>query len=114
MSCYCDFDTPAAFVHVNTWTARKKHKCCECGHVIVPGETYERVTGKWDYGIDTFKTCEKCVDLRDALADYNGGCFQYRGLNEAYWAYLNELPLREGLDTHALHAEVFAKHRRGD
>lgn len=112
MSCYCDYDGPE-FVSTDTRTARKQHTCCECGHVIALGEKYEHVAGKWDGKLDTFDTCEMCVDLRDALADYNGGCFQYGGLADGYWAYLDDLPPRDGVDIHALYAGVFAMHRRG-
>ena len=75
MSCYCDYDPPE-FVSTDTRTARKQHKCCECGHEIKPGEKYEHVAGKWDGRLGTFDTCEKCVDLRDSLAAQNG-CFTY-------------------------------------
>ena len=109
MSCYCDYDSPE-FISTDTRTARKQHKCCECGHVIGPGEKYEHVGGKWDGRFDTFDTCEMCVDLRDSLAAQNGGCFQYRGLNEYYLGYLQML-LPRGAD--ALHAGVFAKHQMG-
>ena len=112
MSCYCDYDGPE-FLSIDTRKARTQHKCCECGHVIEPGEKYEHVAGKWDGWLGTFDTCGMCAELREAVADYNGGCYQYGGLDEAYWAYLEELPPRDGLDTHALHAGVFAKHRMG-
>jgi hypothetical protein len=60
--CFCDYDPPV-FYNRTTPKARKPHQCYECGGAILKGETYESVTGKWDY-VDTFKTCERCVDLR--------------------------------------------------
>jgi hypothetical protein len=60
--CYCDYDAPA-FYNKAMRKARKPHTCEECRGPILPGEVYESVTGKWDY-VDTFKTCERCVDLR--------------------------------------------------
>lgn len=112
MSCYCDYDQPE-FIQVDMRTARKPHQCCECNHPIQPGERYEHVAGKWDGRLDTFDTCEACVELRAALADRNGGCFQYGGLDEEYWAYLENLPPRQDMDIHAQHAGVFARHRAG-
>lgn len=61
--CFCDFDSPEFYDKYQP-TARKRHKCCECGGDIMPGEKYEYVSGKWDGQFDTFKTCERCCDLR--------------------------------------------------
>jgi hypothetical protein len=61
--CVCDYDAPE-FYHREVRCARKPHRCGECGALISPKERYERVTGKWERSIDTFKTCESCVDIR--------------------------------------------------
>lgn len=61
--CFCDYDPPA-FYDRSTPRARKQHICEECGVTIQPGETYERVVGKWDGHLSTFATCERCHDLR--------------------------------------------------
>ena len=90
MSCYCDYERPS-FCHVEMRKARKEHKCFECDHVIAVGEIYEHVRGKWEGDIYTFDTCERCVDLRTAIGDYCGGCFQYGVLFEEYSEYLNHL-----------------------
>jgi hypothetical protein len=109
MGCYCDYDGPQ-FLVVHYRTARKQHKCCECGHVIELGECYEHVVGKWEEQLSTFDTCELCTELRDALADYYSGCFTYGDLSEEYLDYLQDkLPEQAG----ALHAAVFYKHRKG-
>lgn len=60
--CVCDYDAPSFYV-AEVRTARKTHKCEECRNLILPGDKYEHVRGKWDY-VDTFKTCSHCVDLR--------------------------------------------------
>ncbi|GAA6121494.1 hypothetical protein [Acidovorax sp. FG27] len=65
-ACYCDYD-PAEFYSVSVPTARKAHRCDECGRAISPGETYERVIGKWDGSVSVFKTCRRCTALRDHL-----------------------------------------------
>lgn len=45
--------------------ARKRHKCCECGHPIKKGDRYELVTGLWDGDLwCRFKTCADCADMR--------------------------------------------------
>lgn len=109
MSCYCDYDRPE-FISTTIRTARKTHKCCECGHIIQPNEKYEHVAGKWDGDFSTFNTCEMCADLRDSLVD-NGGCYQYGGLNEEYWEHLHTV-LPCGADE--MHARIFTKHRGND
>lgn len=47
--------------------ARKSYKCCECGGVIARGDEYERVTGKWDRTVETYRTCLACRDVRRNL-----------------------------------------------
>ncbi len=62
IDCFCDYDAPVFYSRTMP-KARKVHQCFECGGAILPGETYESVSGKWDY-VETFKTCARCVDLR--------------------------------------------------
>lgn len=47
--------------------ARKPQKCCECAEPIVPGQTYEVVSGKWDEDWASFKTCLPCKEIREAF-----------------------------------------------
>lgn len=54
--------------------ARKSHKCCECGRMIQPGETYRHLWGVWEGEAKTFKTCDACQDL-DAWARDQSDCF---------------------------------------
>jgi RNase P subunit RPR2 len=61
--CVCDYDPPS-FYHQEIRKARKAHKCDECTGMIAPGEKYEHVRGKWEGYVDTFNTCEACVDIR--------------------------------------------------
>jgi hypothetical protein len=66
MSCYCEYgegDTPS-FFNEERVRARKQHTCCECLEPILQGEVYERCSGLWDGGFQTFKTCAHCADLR--------------------------------------------------
>ena len=84
---YYDNDMPS-FINTEWRKARKQHKCCECGGKINPGETYEYICGKWDY-FDTFKTCEKCADLRESMM--NVSCPYLGGLREDYIEYLQAI-----------------------
>ena len=61
--CSCDY-TPPEFYHRELRRARKEHRCAECDGRILAGEQYEHVRGKWDGYVGTFKTCERCVDIR--------------------------------------------------
>lgn len=61
--CYCDYEPPD-FCHVEVRAARKEHRCCECSGHIMKGEKYEYVRGKWEGSLMTFKTCERCHDIR--------------------------------------------------
>lgn len=47
--------------------AQKEHVCDECGQVISIGEQYERVTGKWEGEINTYKTCVDCLSIRNEM-----------------------------------------------
>ena len=73
MDCYCDYDPPQ-FASQTTPRARKAYRCEECGGPIKAGEKYERVSGMWDGYISTFRTCERCYDLRTWLKN-NLPCF---------------------------------------
>ena len=62
--CRADGDSAPEFFTDATPTARKEHKCGECGRTIHPGEIYERFSGKWDGWMGAFKTCAHCVAAR--------------------------------------------------
>lgn len=64
--------------------ARKQHRCCECSAPIHKGEKHFSATGRWDYGIETYRQhllcCEACMFVRDNL---NGSeCICFGGLRE--------------------------------
>ena len=48
--------------------ARKVHKCCECAHVINPGDTYTYSHGVWDGSGQSFKQCSDCAEVSNAAA----------------------------------------------
>ena len=64
MNCYCDYDTPSVY-QKTTPVARLHHKCSECGREIVPGHQYESVFGVWNGMAGMFKTCARCVAMRE-------------------------------------------------
>jgi hypothetical protein len=63
-ACFCDYEAPE-FYHKETRKARNAHRCSECCRVIEPGESYEHVHGKWDGEVGTFKTCPRCLALKE-------------------------------------------------
>lgn len=99
MDCCCDYD-PAEFYHSAIRTARKLHRCEECGRFIRPGETYEHVTGKWNGDLDTFKTCSHCRDIRQFVKN-SVPCFCWghgnldedvaNTIQDAYWRAPDEV-----------------------
>lgn len=69
MGCYCDcYEGPEPeFFSKKTPRARKEHKCYECGELIEKGETYHRITGKWEGDLSSFTICLECEVLRSEL-----------------------------------------------
>src|SRR5580692_6887912 len=59
--CYCDFSVE--FYHAEMRTARKKHRCGECGTTIAPGQRYQHASGKCEGDIYDAKTCSLCLAL---------------------------------------------------
>lgn len=68
MDCGCiyvgSYDA-SKFYKAGTQIARKEHLCSECGRIINKGELYEKAVGKWDGRLDSFKTCNDCLSVRD-------------------------------------------------
>lgn len=92
ISCACinvgDYDGDDNFYKLNgrTVTARKVHKCYECGKPIEIGAQFlfEQL---WNEGtIDTYKTCLTCLSIRNVLF-CNGFC--YGGLFEYLYSHLD-------------------------
>ena len=62
-----DYDATNEFYAEKVVTARKPHKCCECGDVIATGTQYERASGKADGAIFTAHSCLPCREIRRAF-----------------------------------------------
>ena len=82
--CACNIgDYESVDCHdVQKVTARKRHKCCECGAFIEPGQFYERAKGLWYDGRFTARTCIPCSRI---ARDY---CCGHGGLRETLWEIL--------------------------
>ena len=74
-----DYDRPE-FYDAKLVKAKKEHQCSECYRVIHPGEMYERINGKWDGDVSTFKTCPDCKSIQETFfCDHflHGGMWEY-------------------------------------
>lgn len=90
--CYCDYERPEFYERIQH-TARKPHKCEECGCAIQSGEKYERAAGKWDGRFDVFKTCCRCLALREHIAAHVPCfCWSHGGMLEDARNEVENLP----------------------
>lgn len=78
---FCDCGDMPEFSRRDVRTAAKPHTCCECRRTIGAGEVYEVAVGRWEGTMLTFKTCDDCLDLRQAYVEA-GYCHTY----EQLWA----------------------------
>lgn len=115
-ACFCDYDQPE-FYNQRMQTAKKEHRCKECGKPIATGEIYENVSGKWDGRFDTFKTCPRCLALKDWVkAHVPCFCWAHGNIREdaletareydrqapglLFGAYRREVAIRRGFKPH--------------
>lgn len=59
---------PAEFFDSRTVTARKEHQCFECQKEIKHGDRYERVSGKWEGELSTYRFCILCSEIGQAFS----------------------------------------------
>src|SRR5690348_18469687 len=64
--CDCSVDDGPSCYRSERRKARNEHRCVECGKPIRVGDIYEYASGIWDGCPGSFKTCLRCVVLRDA------------------------------------------------
>jgi hypothetical protein len=85
-----DCEMPSVYSH-NTPTARREHKCCECGYIILHGEQYHVHRGVWDGRGATYKVCSACEDLRGEIQNgmRSGECVPFEYLYDD-WVELDE------------------------
>ena len=87
MTCGCDIEYPSVFSETFP-VARKPHRCCECYQTINPRDLYQNCTLLFEGEWATYKTCERCSDLRESLKDVM--CIPFEGLKEGYLYWLVE------------------------
>lgn len=68
-----DADEMAVVLHSRQQTARKPHRCGECGRTINPGERYTDERLVWDSQARTLKTCPHCMSARAYLGEHCHG-----------------------------------------
>jgi hypothetical protein len=83
--CNTDHDSPDFYTETSN-KAIRDHNCSECRRVILKGERYKRVTGKWNGVVDTFKTCAHCIVIQDWLLKQCGG-YLHGGLKEEIYEH---------------------------
>lgn len=56
--------------------ARKPHKCCECGGVILKGHKYRNIFSVYEGDATTSKVCMPCEAVRDIIRQHENdeGC----------------------------------------
>lgn len=65
---YDEADGDQPIFYTQRWVvARKPHRCVECRRTIAVGERYESFSGKWERGVQTYRTCAECQDIRESL-----------------------------------------------
>jgi hypothetical protein len=72
--CYCDYEMPEFHSRRDVKSCREGFQCEECSRSVPPGEPYEYVSGRWGGFMSSFKTCQRCVDLRQWVQN-NVPCF---------------------------------------
>lgn len=66
--CSDDLDYPE-FYNTSTPTAKRRHRCDECGSFIPIGEKHRYTVGKWDGEFQSFRSHFACQDLREFITD---------------------------------------------
>lgn len=62
MTCDCsDYEIPTVY-RERLQTARKRHRCSECGGTVYPGEQYRYTFGVWDGSPGAFSACPRCLE----------------------------------------------------
>lgn len=89
--CRIDGAETATIYRDRTVTARKSHKCYECGRDISAGERYRYVFTVYDGWPDSYHTCIHCVSGQDWLARECGG-YIFSEVSEELHEHAQEYP----------------------
>lgn len=77
----CDYE-PCDVYDSRQMCARKPHRCGECGRLISPGETYQRIGVLYEGEWSTHVMCSDCVELAESLVDVGCGCWGLSSLHQ--------------------------------
>lgn len=78
--CFTDFDDMGQWLTEPTEvTARKEHRCDDCGGPIAKGERHVRGTSLFDRHVNTLRRCARCVRIAAAiyLRERAEGCSEH-------------------------------------
>lgn len=80
---YEDGDGEYCAIWEERWVrGRKSHRCCECGGKITVGERHGYGKGLMaGEGWQTFRRCAACMMLAEQVAQINGACPVWGGLD---------------------------------
>lgn len=93
LDCFCDGEPPEFYRAAMVHKPRAQHKCDECRGVIPIGEPHERVAAKLDGHFMTYRTCSRCLAIREYVTAHVP-CFCWahgslledaRNTVDAYW-----------------------------
>jgi len=91
-TCYCDYDPPSIYSQRIIKRARKQSECCECGVKININDSYEYTFGVWEGYANSFKTCLRCVELREwAKISVPCFCWYHGDMLSDVWEMVNEV-----------------------
>jgi hypothetical protein len=87
---YCEVDftdasddaDPVEFFNYREVTARKPHRCCECGNEIAVGEKHRVAAYKFEGEFHSDRTCSPCLEA--------AGEFGYQMLGGCFWEMLHD------------------------
>lgn len=90
--CYIDWsDGYSELLRNSQPTARKEHKCSECGRIISKGERYTFEVTLFDKQIWQYKFCSHCILIRKWLEKQCGG-WMYDAILEDFHEHQYESP----------------------
>lgn len=87
--CNTDYDPPELYEEVVVRSARKEHRCSECGRTIETGESYLYVFGVWQGSPNQYKVCRHCNVAKCWLVAECGG-FLFEGIEEDIHGHAQE------------------------
>lgn len=96
--CRVDFGAdPPQVYSVTEYTARKEHKCNECGRFIKPGEKYQRAFGVYDGCSSTYRTCAHCLVAQAWLIENCDGFVHFEVYEEVVEHAMEYKQIRFGM-----------------